>query len=450
MTEQTFGQDDGAETAVLGRQAAMTPAEIAHMESADSYLPGGGIGTNYLPDETRFVVTRGQGARVQDESGNWYIDYVIGAGAMILGHAHPAVEAATIGQVRQGTHFYSLLNGPAMELAAEIVRTAPAADKVIFTTTGSEATFYALRLARAHTGRSKILKFEGGYHGAHDYALMSMRPGQTSNYPTAQPDTGGVPEGLDETVLIAPYNDLQAVDRIAAEHADDLAGIIVEPIQRILAPEPEFLPGLREIADKRGVVLMFDEVVTGFRLAYGGAQEFYGVTPDIASYGKIVGGGFAQGAVGGRAEIMDLCDPRARKGGDLAFVNGTFNGNPVSAAAALATLSELRKPEVYDRLNENTAQLRHDMQALLDRHGLPALVLGEASLWQILFTERVPRNYAQYIEADMERTKALDQALMKNGVLVIPLVRRIVSTAHTEEDFEATLKALDAACREVA
>jgi len=433
----------------LGRQAAMAAAEAAHASQADDYLPGGAIGTTYLPDDARFVISRGQGARVQDESGNWYIDYVIGAGAMILGHAHPAVEAAAVEQVRRGTHFFSLLTGPAMELAGAIVEASPAAGKVTFTTTGSEATFYAMRLARTFTGRPKILKFEGAYHGAHDYALMSSSPPQTSNYPTAQPDTGGVPEALNETVLIAPYNDLEAVRRIVAEHRHELAGIIVEPIQRILTPEPEFLPGLRRIADENGILLLFDEVVTGFRLAYGGAQEFYGVTPDLASYGKIVGGGFAQGAVGGRAEIMALLDPKQHRGRELAYVNGTFNGNPVAAAAALATLRELQKPGVYERLNADSASLRRDMRTVLKRHDLPAMVLGEGSMWQILFAAAVPRNYAQYLQADMARTRALDLALLRHGVLVMPLVRRNISMAHTGEDFEATLKALDAACREV-
>ncbi|MDP6708060.1 MAG: aspartate aminotransferase family protein [Alphaproteobacteria bacterium] len=436
--------------AAVGRLAEMSAAEEAHAALADSYISGRAHGTTYMPDDVRFVVERGQGARVMDESGNWYVDYVIGAGAMILGHTHPAVEAATIGQIRRGTHFYSLLNGPAMELATEIVAASPCADKVMYTTTGSEATFYALRLARAYTGRDKVLKFEGAYHGSHDYSLVSSAPSQTSNYPVGQLDTGGVPTGLDESVLIAPYNDLDAAERIVAENADDIAAIIVEPIQRILTPEPGFLAGLRAVADKHDSLLLFDEVVTGFRLAYGGAQEYYDVRPDLASYGKVVGGGFAQGAVAGREEVMDLTDPTRKGQGAFAYVNGTFNGNPVAAVAALATLEVLRQPGTYERLNQNTAQLRTEMQAILDRHDLPALVIGDASMWQILFTDTVPRNYAQYIQADMARTKALDEALIRHGVLVLPLVRRNVSVAHDEDDFEATLRALDAACREVA
>jgi glutamate-1-semialdehyde 2,1-aminomutase len=444
------GSESGGGMAPVGRLAETSATEAAHAGQADSYLSGRNHGTTFLPDELRFVVERGEGARVLDESGNWYVDYVIGAGAMILGHAHPAVEAAAIAQVKRGTHFYSLLNGPAMALAQTIVEASPCADKVLFTTTGSEATFYALRLARAFTGRDKILKFEGAYHGSHDYSLVSFAPGRSSNYPAGQPDTNGVPTGLDDSVLIAPYNDLDAVARIVAENADDLAAVIVEPIQRILTPEPDFLAGLRRITEANGSLLLFDEVVTGFRLAYGGAQEYFGVRPDLASYGKVVGGGFAQGAVAGRAEVMALTDPARKNVDAFAYVNGTFNGNPVAAAAALATLEVLREPGTYERLNANAAGLRAEMQKVLDRHALPALVIGEASLWQILFTDSVPRNYAHYIAADMARTKALDEALLRHGLLVMPLIRRLVSTAHGEADFEATLRALDAACREVA
>ncbi len=447
MTEAGIGSDSDA---ALGRQAEMSPLEAAHAELADTYLSGRAHGTAVLSDELRFVIERGEGARIRDESGNWYVDYVIGAGAMILGHVHPAVQAATIEQVKHGTHFFALLNGQAMALAQTIVEASPCADKVLFTTTGSEATFYALRLARAFTGRDKILKFEGAYHGSHDYSLVSFAPRRSSNYPAGQLDTGGVPTGLDDSVLIAPYNDLDAVARIVAENADDLAAVIVEPIQRILSPDADFLAGLRRITEANDSLLLFDEVVTGFRVAYGGAQEYFGVTPDLASYGKVVGGGFAQGAVAGRAEVMALTDPARKNVDAFAYANGTFNGNPVAAAAALATLEVLRRPGTYDRLNADAARLRAEMQKVLDCHQLPALVIGEASLWQILFTDSVPRNYAQYIEADMARTRALDEALLRNGVLVLPLVRRLVSTAHDEADFEATLSALDAACREVA
>ena len=448
MTDVSLENADGLGT--LGRHQPVSEVEARHEAIADAVLPGQQVGAVALPRDHRFVVSRGQGARVQDESGNWYIDYIVGAGAMILGHAHPAVEAAAIEQLRLGTHFFSLPSPTTLDYVQELVDAIPCAEKVMFTTTGSESTFYAMRIARAHTGRSKILKFEGGYHGSHDYALVSSMPTATTNYPTGKLDTDGVPAGLDESVLIAPFNDLTAVEQIVTGHRNDLAAIIVEPIQRILAPNADFLSGLRRIADENDVVLIFDEVVTGFRLAYGGAQEYFGVKPDLACYGKIVGGGFAQGVVAGRAEVMDAADPSRKSDGHFAFVTGTFNGNPMAAAAANATLQELRKPGVYKKLNGDAADFRKEMQAIIDQHGLTARVLGEGSMWQVLFCAAEPKNHAEYLNADMATTRAFDEVLIRHGLYFIPLVRRLLSIAHGPDEFEVSLRAVDDACRQVA
>ncbi len=307
-----------------------------------------------------------------------------------------------------------------------------------------------MRIARAFTGRGKILKFEGAYHGNHDYAAFSQFPGGPANYPLATADTGGVPAPLQDTMLVAPYNALDVVEAIVEAGRDELAAIIVEPVQRVIFPAADFLPGLRRIADRYGVLLIFDEVVTGFRLAPGGAQEFFGVRPDLACYGKIVGGGGPLGCVAGREDIVDRTNPRRKGEPDYAYVNGTLHGNPVAAAAALATLEVLAEPGFHAALNARAERFYGEMQAVLDRHGLPARVSGRASLWQFLFADADPRNQLDVLASDLERSRELDLALLERGVYVLPNVRRFVSAVHDEQDFADTLLALDKACETLA
>src|SRR5438132_9419701 len=295
-------------------------------------LPGGVLGTARHRDDLAFVVKRAQGAHLWDWSGREYIDYLLGSGPMFLGHAHPAVTAAVTKQLADGTTYF-MVNEPAIRLADEICRAVPCADQIRFTSTGSEATFFALRAARAFRHRDKILKFEGGYHGAHDYALMSQTPKSPKAFPAPMPDSAGIPHVLEGEVLIAPYNDLATVEALLAVHADSLAAVIVEPFQRIIPPSDGFLEGLRRLTQRYGIVLIFDEVVTGFRFAYGGAQEHYKVTPDLASFGKIIGGGFPLAAVAGRADLMQGFDPPRDGTGAFVSQTGTLNGNPVAAAA---------------------------------------------------------------------------------------------------------------------
>lgn len=422
----------------------------AYYELAERLLPGAGLGGYSLPNDVRFVIHKGEGSRLQDVRGRWYIDYVGGAGALILGHAHPAIVAAVQDQAAKGMHFFGTLNEAALLLARELQAAIPCAEKITFTSTGSEATFYAMRMARAHSGKSKILKFEGGYHGNHDYSAYSVTPKALSNYPAGQPETGGIPSGLAQSILIAPYNDLEAVRRIVRENRDDLAAIIVEPAQRIIFPRPDFLPGLRKICDEYGVLLIFDEVVTGFRLAYGGAQEYFGVKPDLASYGKIVGGGGPLGCVAGRADIIGLAAPTNKGKPNYAYVNGTLHGNPIAAVAGLASLRILKEPGYYKTLNARSDLIRRECQKVLDRHNLPALAIGEASLWQIIFMPRAPVSHADVMAADADRTRKLNVAQMKAGLYVLPMVRGFVSSVHTDKDFEDTVRALDTACRAVA
>ncbi len=427
------------------RPGAMDQA--AYFEIAHRTLPGGGFGGYSLPEDVRFVIHKGEGSRLQDSEGRWYIDYVGGAGALILGHAPPAVIAAAQEQIVHGLHHFGAVHEPVLQFADRLVEAIPCAEKVIFATTGSEATAYALRLSRAFTGRDKILKFEGAYHGNHDYSNFSVIPRALSNYPQGQPDSAGIPRPLHDTVLVAPYNDLEVLERIVAENRDDLACVIIEPVQRVIFPADGFLEGVRRLCDANDVLLVFDESVTGFRLALGGAQEYYGIRPDLAAYAKIVGGGMALSAVAGRAEIVSLADPAAETTPDYAHVKGTLHGNPVASAAGMATLDALSQPGFYDRLHAEAEAFGAECQAVLDRHRLPAIVTGGASLWQILFADRHPANHADIMDSDRAASRALDLSLLKNGIYVLPNVRRFVSAAHGSDDFEETLRALDTACR---
>ncbi len=428
----------------MGKQNSQ--GHSAGFENAARALPGASLGGFALDEAIRLIYAEGSGPRFRDIEGREYIDYVGGAGALILGHSHPAVVAASQAQIARGAHMFGSLSDVAIELAERLVEDIPCAQKLAFATTGSEATAYAMRLARAYTGRDKILKFEGAYHGNHDYSLVSTFPTVPSNYPQGVADSAGQPAATVSTMLIAPYNDIEAVRQIVAEHGEELAAIIVECVQRIIPAKPEFLAGLRALCDERGMVLIFDEVVTGFRLEYGGAQARYGVSPDLATYGKVVGGGGPLSCVAGKAEIIELADPHRKGQPDYTYFNGTLHGNPVAAAATLAMLDELAKPGTYERLNAFADRLCRACQEVLDRHGIPAIAEHTGSLWQILFMARTPRNQTDMLAGDAAAMRRLDTELVKRGVYALPGVRRFVSCSHGETELADTLEALDAAC----
>ena len=298
------------------------------IEKARRYLPAGSLG-NLAGD---VVIAGGSGSRITDISGNEYIDYLLGSGPMITGHAHPDVVRAVAERLESGSTFFAN-NEPAILLAEAISDAMECVDKVRFCSTGTEATLYAMRAARAFRGRDKILKFEGGFHGMNDYALQSMMPADPPDFPLPSPDGGGIPAAVAETMLIAPFNDIETTSAIIERHHDELGGVIVEPFQRLLPPRPGFLEGLREVTARYEIPLIFDEVVTSFRFAYGGAQEYYGVVPDLCSLGKAVAGGFPLTAVGGREEIMAHFDASAVGPGEWMPQIGTLSGNPVAATA---------------------------------------------------------------------------------------------------------------------
>ncbi len=429
------------------RAGAGVRTHAEYRELAERVLPGGALGTRLNPADVEMTIASAAGSRITDTAGRQWIDYVGGAGALILGHQHPDVVAAVRRQAARNLHQYGALSDVAVELAAAIVAAVPGADRMVFTTTGSEATFYAMRMARAFTGRTQVLKFEGAFHGNHDYAGIGVAPPEPSPYPRSTPFTAGTPAAVAATMLVAPYNDLERTRAIAEQHAGDLAAIVVEPVQRIVEPAPGFLAALRSLCDELGAVLIFDEVVTGFRLAYGGAQEHYGVRADLVALGKIVGGGGPVGAVAGRGEIVDQAHP-ARKGTPgYVYASGTLHGNPLGAAAGLATLAELREPGFYERLHARSTALAAAIGSVLRQHGRPAHVARVGSLWQVLHCAEPPRDYVDLLRSDRAAEVAFDTELMRHGINVVPGLRRFVSAAHTDDDVDETVAAVDAACR---
>ncbi|MCG8694443.1 MAG: aminotransferase class III-fold pyridoxal phosphate-dependent enzyme [Minwuiales bacterium] len=415
-----------------------TAEEQALIDTAQRVLPAGSFG-NLAGD---VVIARGQGGRVWDVSGNEYVDFLLGSGPMLVGHAHPEVMAAVQEQVPLGTTYFAN-NQHGIRLAAEIVDAMACADKVRFVSSGSEATFYAMRAARAHRRRDKILKFEGGFHGMSDYALMSMAPAQPGNFPQAIPDSAGIPQRVRDEVLIAPFNDAETAASPIREHAEDLGGVIVEPFQRLVPPKPGFLESLRAITKEHGIPLIFDEVVTGFRFAYGGAQAYYGVVPDLCALGKVVGGGFPLAAIAGSDEIMAHFD-KSTAGDSFLPQIGTLSGNPVAAAAGLATLEILKRPGAYDQLFATGAILMEGLDRLLRDAGIPAKVVGEAPLFDVVFTNSDVTDYRSTIRGDADKLKRFNAKLRQHGVFKGDS-KYYVSLAHDDADVAQTLDAFAAA-----
>ena len=412
-------------------------------------MPAGSLGNIAQPVDQAFLIREGKGSKLFDYSGNEYIDYLLGSGPMVLGHAHPAVVAAVKDAAERGsTYFHN--NWPAVELAEEIIRAAPCAEQVRFTTSGTDATFQCLRVARAYRKRDKVLKFEGGFHGMHDYSLVSLspRPDQLGAFPAGAPTSGGIPRAVLDTVLVAPYNDLDRTAAIVEQHRDELAAVIIEPFQRILPPVAGFLQGLRDLTRRHDIVLVFDEVVTGFRLAYGGAQEYYGVTPDLAAYGKIVGGGYPLAAVAGRAELMRHFDAAAVDSDCFIPQIGTLSGNPIAAAAGLATLAELRKPGAYQQLHATGRRLIDGLRHALNEAEIPHFISGEPVNFDVYFTSHPVTDYRSGLDNNADLTARFNRGLLERNVYK-PSQKFYIALAHTEDDITHTIRAFHETAQEM-
>lgn len=448
MTETTRTTEiEGLLATAAERFRQRFPRSAAHYEAAARVLPRGTTRSRFWWPQPLYL-ERGEGSRVVDLDGHELVDCNLGFGPLILGHRHPRVLAALEDQMTRGVHFGAASAGEEA-LARRICSSLPGCERVIFLNSGTEATLAALRIARAATGREKVAKFEGGWHGAqeflfHSYTTVAGDPEQ----PLTVPDMAGIPRGVSETVVVLPFNDARAIERVRRE-GHDLAAVIVEPVQGgggSLPAHPEFLRELRRACEEVGAVFVLDEVITGYRLGPQSAAGRYGVTADLTTLGKIVGGGLPVGAVGGRAELIELTAPLSpsesgrRKG---VVVAGTFAGNPLTMAAGVAQLDVLlERPELYEELDRLGDALRSGLEKVLDELGVEAHVTGIGSLWGLHFGPARPESVRDRHEGGRELALLLAARLAEQGVLMsAPVHLGFLSTAHSDEDVSSALDA---------
>jgi glutamate-1-semialdehyde 2,1-aminomutase len=419
-------------------------------EQAKNYLPAGASSNVrvHMHDPFPILFQKGEGARVCDVDGNCYIDYLMSYGALILGHRHPKITAGIEQQLQNGTMF-----GTTTELEIDVAKlvsgTVPCAEMVSFANTGTEATMEAVRIARAATGKDKILKFEGHYHGHHDYVLFSVdSPSPVSGLessPHKLPYFPGIPDEISKTVIVAPWNNPAALERILKKNQSDVAAVITEPVmgsQGVIPPENDYLKQLRELTNKYDSLLIFDEVLTGFRLAKGGAQEFYGVKPDLACFAKALGGGAPIAAVAGSRDLLGLVGP-----GRIGF-GGTYNAHPLALASSKATLETLLKNdgEAFQRMASMGAKLKAGLTDAFKSGGYNVVINAVGPMLSIYFTKlRKVSTYRQALQSDAEKFKRFRDEMLTHGVYMHPdgLERLSISAVHTERDIAQTITAAE-------
>lgn len=409
---------------------------------AKKYLPGGVDSPVRAFKPHPFFVERASGSHIFDVDGRNYLDYCLAYGPLVLGHSHPDIVVAVKKQLELGTA-YGVPSEKEIELAREVVMRVPCADMVRFVNSGTEATMSAIRLARAATGKEKIIKFEGSYHGAHDYVLVKSGSGAMG-----LPDSPGVPEDTTKNTILIPFNDADALSDLVKKQKDEIAAIIVEPVMGnigCILPKEGYLKFLRQITSDNDIILIFDEVITGFRLAEGGAQEYFGVTPDLATFGKILGGGFPMGALTGKNEYMKMIAPL----GDV-YQAGTFNGNPISITAGLTTL-KLLDENFYSQLNKKGQYLRDGIRNILEELQLNYKVAGLTSMFQLYFTHEDVWDYKDAKTADTRKFDAYFHKLLKEGIFIPPSQFEccFISLKHTTEELDFTLEAVEDAIKGV-
>jgi glutamate-1-semialdehyde 2,1-aminomutase len=411
-----------------------SPAGAALAARARAVIPGGvNSGQRRIPGLEDLVVVRTAGCTFEDSEGRVYTDYQAAFGPALLGHNHADVDRAFAEQARAVDLMGVGVTPVEIELAEKLVSIVPSLERVLLTVSGTAATFHALRLARAVTGRRHVIKFQGGYHGWHDsVALNVLSPADRLG--ERDPTSAGILPEVVEATLIAPFNDLGAVSLLVDEHAGDVAAVIVEPIAHnmgAMLPRPGFLEGLRELCSREGIVLVFDEVITGFRHAVGGYQSICGVTPDLTAFGKAMANGYPIGAIGGRADLMD--EFSTNPGHPVLFA-GTFNGHPACAAAALATIATLEDEPVHEHVFALGERIRRELSALYTRLGVPAVVAGFGSIFVPYFVEGDPSSYADLLANDSELFVGYRRKLIDAGIFELPLnlKRSHVSYAHRE------------------
>ena len=418
----------------------MTQSETLFAE-AQRYIPGGvnspvrafkGVGG------TPLFFKHAEGAYLFDEDDRRYIDYIGSWGPMILGHGNQTIKNALHAQVDQGIG-YGAPTALETDMAKKVCELVPSIDLVRMVNSGTEATMSAVRLARGYTGRDKIVKFEGCYHGHVDSLLVKAGSGALT---LGVPNSPGIPASLAEHTLTLTFNDIESVRETFAKMGDEIAAIIVEPVagnMNCIPPVPGFLEGLREVCDEHGTVLIFDEVMTGFRVALGGAQGFYGVTPDLTALGKVIGGGLPVGAFGGKREIMEHISPLGP-----VYQAGTLSGNPLAMAAGLATLNAISEPGFHDRLTEKTNAVRDGLKEAADSTGIPLSVQSAGAMFGFFFTDAPSiTRFDQVMACDVERFKKFFQGMLREGVYLAPSAFEagFTSAALTDEDIHHTIEA---------
>lgn len=413
-------------------------------ERARKLMPGGTTRTTTYVAPYPIYIERGQGARIWDADGVERLDVICNYSSMILGHAHPAIVEAIGEQAARGTGF-AATNALEVELAALLCERIPSVERIRFCSSGTEATMFALRLARAFTGRAKIARCEGGYHGTHDFAEVSTHPDLGLAGPASEPrpvaDSIGTPPAALAATIVLPFNDPAAAAAILSRHGRELAAVIVEPIigaGGVIPSEPGFLERLRELTTQHGILLIFDEIIS-LRVDHGGAQARYGVTPDLTTMGKIIGGGLPVAAFGGRANVMELLDPRREQSLPQ---GGTYNGNPLGMAAGLAGMRELTEP-VFAELERKGDRLRAGLQRAFDRHDLAAQVNWAGSLLNIHFSSRPVRDYRSMAAANPGLSREFYLAMMNDGVMFAPRLMAALPTCLTDAQIDQVIEAAE-------
>ncbi|MFO1283232.1 MAG: aminotransferase class III-fold pyridoxal phosphate-dependent enzyme [Burkholderiales bacterium] len=394
------------------------------------------------------VMARGAGDRIFDVDGREYLDFHLSSGALVLGHAHPDVQAALVRQVAAGSNF-GAMNAAAIDLAERIVAAVPSIDSVKLVVSGTEATLHAIRMARAYTGRDLIVRFEGAYHGHLDMVSLSSKlatlgPQDRDRPPSRRPipDCPGIPEAIQQLCLVASFNDGEALRRIFVEEGERIACVIMEPFQRFIEPRPGFLELARKLTRAHGALLVFDEIVTGFRFGPGGAQEHYGVRPDLTALGKIIGAGYPNGAIGGSSEIMNALFGKAAR--SPVYLAGTFAGHPVASAGGAATLDVLARPGAYERLFALGQRARDGLAAAFARRGVPGRVFGVGPLFHLFFADVDVANARDALAEDKGLRKRVWDALLRRGVHITG-ARGFVSLQHSESTVDDLVGRFDAA-----
>ncbi|MCZ6556326.1 MAG: glutamate-1-semialdehyde 2,1-aminomutase [SAR324 cluster bacterium] len=379
-------------------------------------------------------IQRASGSKIHDADGNEYIDYVGSWGPMILGHAHPEVAGAVTEAIAQGTSFGAPTERE-VQLAEMVKAAVPSVDLLRFVNSGNEASQGALRVARGFTGRDKIVKFEGCYHGSVDALLVKAGSGATT---LGVPDSAGVPASFVKTTLLAEFNNLQSVIDQIEEHSGEVAAVLLEAIpgnMGVVAPELAFLQGLRSLCDREGIVLIFDEVMTGFRVALGGAQSLFEITPDLSIFGKIIGAGFPVGAYGGRSDIMEQVAPLGP-----VYQAGTLSGNPVAMAAGIATLGRLQEPDFYAALAERSRNLMEGLQSSAKEAGIPMQVTVFGGMMGMFFSDKPVRNYQEALATDSDVFVRFFRGMLDAGIYLAPspFEALFMSSAHSDDDVAKT------------